>query len=335
MNPAIDRVLRECGVRPTLFDVGASGAPPDVWNDLAPHSVYVGFDPDRRELHEVKDGTYAKATIVNQAVTADPAAAEVHFYLTRSPYCSSTLPPDVPALSNYIFEGLFHVEREATVPATTLNDVLKRLGMDSIDWLKVDSQGTDLSLFNSIDEPVRSRTLAVDVEPGLIDAYAGEDMFTDAHRSLTEQGFWLSDLTVKGTVRLRAAGVEGLRRAVGGPAAEDARAWYNHLERSLKRTPCWCEARYLRRPGWLADHQLGEREHVLLWVFALVDGQAGFAWDVAQDYEARFGAGPVAGMLRDEALAAVKASCYPPQVDLMRRAWRRVLAAWRALRGEA
>jgi hypothetical protein len=330
MNPAIDRVLRESGVRPTLFDVGASGAPPGVWKDIAAHSVYVGFDPDRRELHEVKGGTYFKATVVNQAVTADPAAAEVRFHLTKSPYCSSTLPPDVPALSNYIFEGLFHVEREASVPATTLNAVLKRLGLGGIDWLKVDTQGTDLSLFNSIDEPVRTRTLAVDVEPGLIDAYVGEDLFIDAHRSLTKQGFWLSDLNVQGTVRLRAASVEGLRRAVGGRAAQDAQAGYALLEYSLKRTPCWCEARYLRTPEWLASHGLGEREYVLLWVFALVDGQAGFAWDVAQDYESRFGAGPVAATLRDEALAAVKRSCRPRPGLWARRLWGRAV---RALRG--
>jgi Methyltransferase FkbM domain len=329
MKNGIDRVLRACCVRPTLFDVGASGVTPGDWKDIASHSIYVGFDPDRRELHEVKDGTYFKATIVNQAVTADPAATEVHFHLTRSPYCSSTLPPDLPALSNYIFEGLFHIERETSVPATTLDAVLRRLGLDSIDWLKVDSQGTDLSLFNSITEPVRNRILAVDVEPGLIDAYAGEDLFIDAHRSLTKQGFWLSDLAVKGTVRLRAASVEGLRQAVGGRAAEDASSGFALLERSLKRSPCWCEARYLRTLEWLAHHNLGEREYVLLWVFALVDGQAGFAWDVARDYAARFGVGQVSGMLRDEALAVVMASCQPARVSSLRGALGRVLRALR------
>jgi hypothetical protein len=35
-------------------------------------------------------------------------AAEVPCYLTRSPDCSRTPPPDVPALADYIFEGKFH-----------------------------------------------------------------------------------------------------------------------------------------------------------------------------------------------------------------------------------
>ena len=40
----------------------------------------------------------------------------------------------------------FVVEREADVPATTLDAVLDRLGLPGIDWLKTDSQGIDLRL---------------------------------------------------------------------------------------------------------------------------------------------------------------------------------------------
>ena len=61
---------------------------------------------------------------------------------------------------------------------------MDRLSLSGIDWLKTDSQGTDLRIFNSLRPEVRSRVLAIDIEPGLIDAYVGEDLFVDAHKEL-------------------------------------------------------------------------------------------------------------------------------------------------------
>src|SRR5437016_11393833 len=121
MTTAIDRLLVELDIHPVLIDIGASGAPPDIWDLIAPHSTYVGFDPDLREMHEISDGRFQRAVIVNEAVSAEEVR-EVLFYLTKSPYCSSTLPPDTGALSDYIFSDLFAVEKETTVRATTLNE---------------------------------------------------------------------------------------------------------------------------------------------------------------------------------------------------------------------
>ena len=62
-----------------------------------------------------------------EAIVADPLRTEAHFYLTRSPYCSSTLLPDETALADYLFADQFVVEGQATVRATTLEAVLARL----------------------------------------------------------------------------------------------------------------------------------------------------------------------------------------------------------------
>lgn len=299
MNREIDKVLTTFSIQPVLVDIGASGAPPKVWEPIARHSIYVGFDPDRRELHDVAEGQYARSIIINEAVTSASNQNQVHFYLTQSPYCSSTLPPDTAALANYLFSDLFVVESEVFVPASPLNAVIDRLGLQGVDWFKTDSQGTDLRLFQSLKDNLRERVLAIDIEPGLIDAYRGEDLFVDAHRELLRQGFWLSSMDVKGTVRMKRTTLQAMSNHY--PKLKDS-----HIYQSVRPSPGWCEARYLRTLESLAERNAEVRDYVLLWVFALIDRQPGFALDLALEYNRVFGNDDVFLLLWETPLRQVR-----------------------------
>ena len=289
----ISELLLRSELHPVLVDIGSSGGPPDVWHKIAPHSIYVGFDPGQEQTRELVQGRFYKTIIINEAVTSGQGTDQALFYFTRSPSCSSTLRPDAESLSHYLFSDLFVVEREGTVPITSLNSVLERFSVSRVDWFKTDSQGTDLRLFNSLREEVRNRVLAVDMEPGLINAYVGEDLFVDVHREITQQGFWLSNLEVYGAVRLRRATCE----ALGGFARDGS---YGLLEKTLKKSPAWCEARYLRTNESLARGDFGKPDYVLLWIFALLDNQVGFAADLTVEYQRRFGKDAVLETMRQE-----------------------------------
>ena len=298
LNREIDKILTTFKIQPVLVDIGASGAPPKVWEPIARHAIYVGFDPDRRELHDVPEEQYARSIIVNEAVTSAPDQGEAHFYLTHSPFCSSTLPPDTESLANYLFSDLFVVEREASVPASTLSAVINRLSLPGIDWFKTDSQGTDLRLFQSLTDDLRSRVLAVDIEPGLIDAYQGEDLFVDAHRELLRQGFWLSSLDVKGSVRMKRTTLQSM--ASHHPELKDTRVY-----QAVRPSPGWCEARYLRTLESLRERTADARDYALLWVFAMIERQWGYALDIARAYEEQFGQDTVSSQLHDSPLKQI------------------------------
>jgi len=295
----IQALLTRHDIHPVLVDIGASAGTPAIWNDLATHAIYIGFDPDQRDLQELSDGHYYKGTIVNKAVTSTPGQDQATFYFTNSPYCSSTLPPDNAALSNYLFANLFEVTSQGNVPTTTLDDVVAQLNLPCIDWFKTDSQGTDLRLFTSLNESTRSRVLAIDIEPGLIDAYQGEDLFVTAHSDLIQQGFWLSDMNVCGTQRIHQATLRKL-------LTDKAGITYGMLQQNIRKSPGWCEARYLRTLDWLKQHNLSQREYVLLWVFALVDNQIGYALDVALAYEQVFGKDTTAETMQQEVTSLIQ-----------------------------
>src|SRR3989442_9699522 len=188
LSAAFELLLSKLDRRPVLIDIGAAVAPPEVWQPIAPHSVYVGFDPDLREMQARAEHPYHQAVIVNEAVTGDAGRSPAHFYFAKSPTCSSTLKPDAASLGEYLFADLFVVEREAGVRATTLDAVLDRLALPGVDWLKTDSQGTDLRLFESLKPDRRARVLPPGPEPRPVDADVGGDPFLDAHQQPPKRG---------------------------------------------------------------------------------------------------------------------------------------------------
>lgn len=266
---------------PVLVDVGASGRPPEIWQPIASRATYVGFDPDLREIRREARAGYAQSIMINQAVTPWEDQEQVTFHLTRSPFCSSTLEPDHQALSAYHFWPMFQVQNTCSTKATTLTKVMAQLQLAQIDWLKVDTQGTDLRILRSLPDALRCRLLAIDIEPGLINAYVGEDMFTQTHESLVHQGFFLSNMQVKGSIRISRSAAETLQKF-------DASVTADFLDRTNRSSPGWCEARYLRTVAWLAQQGLSRRQWVWLWAFACLDAQWAYAAEVGVEFSRRF-----------------------------------------------
>jgi hypothetical protein len=327
------RVLERQGLRPVLLDLGASGAPPDAWSKLAKACVYVGFDPDHREFSKSQSSLFHDSTIMDRAVTATPQATAT-FHLTRSPYCSSTLQPDAQSLAHYLFAGLFQVERSVTVSATTLNEALAALKIDHIDWFKADTQGTDLRLFRSLSSGIRSKVLAVDVEPGLVDAYKGEDLFAPAHTALLGEGFWMAGCNVLGTARIHAHTLEHL-------LTQHPKLNPDWVARASSMAPCWVEARYLRTVGHLLDSGAGVAELVKLWAFSVSLGHLGFGLDVAEAYASIAGRDALYHVLWNTCVQGIRGAPRTPaervRAALPSSAWslaRRIKAGWFKARGE-
>src|SRR5678816_4186934 len=141
MKRCFDTLLAQVGNAPILVDIGASGKLPPGWDAIKEHSVYVGFDPDSREMREVAGTAFKRKIIVNKAVHPDTNARKISFNLTKSPFCSSVLGVDYKETRNWYFQDLFTLVSVAEVPCTTLEAALRSADVDHCDWLKIDAQG--------------------------------------------------------------------------------------------------------------------------------------------------------------------------------------------------
>jgi len=269
----VDRVLslpEFAAEPPVLLEIGASGGTHAAWKPLARFSIGIAFDPDSRQMQVVHDESagYRRLHVFPAAAVADDATS-ADFHLTRSPYCSSLLRPDAAALGDWEFARLFDVERTARVPCVSLVKALQEAGVTRVDWFKTDSQGIDLRLFQSLGDDIRRRVLAVEFEPGIIDAYEGEDKMSSVLAAMDRAEFWLSDLRLRGTLRMSPDDAARL----GGRES-------TRLSAVLPTAPGWGEMTYLNT--FRGGGPFLKRDWLLGWVIACMHEQFGFALDLCR-----------------------------------------------------
>ena len=112
---------------------------------------------------------------------------------------------------------------------------------------------------------IRKKILVADFEPGIIDAYEGEDKLHHLMAYMDKEPFWVSSMEIKGAKRILSSDLQG-----------DAK---KQIISNQKISPCWCEISYIND---MKSSNLGFRENLLAWVFATILEQHGFALGIAR-----------------------------------------------------
>jgi hypothetical protein len=254
-----------------LVDVGGAGGVPFHWRWIARHSHCVSFEADERDRESIERAAryWRELTLVSGVVTAS-GEEQIPFYLTRSPHCSSTLEPNAESLSKWEFGRLFEVQEVVSLRSVALDDALTLAGVDYVDWFKTDSQGTDLRLWDSLAERRRMGVTVAQFEPGILNAYRGEDKLHQVLERMGTSEWFLARLEVRGSRRIDEGQISGLGRA----RRRLARA-------TLERTPGWAEAWFLRDYDEIGGVP-STRSLLAAWIAGSLLGQHGYAWAMAQ-----------------------------------------------------
>lgn len=266
---------------PVLLDIGASEGINPMWESIAKFSVCIAFDADSRDFeYIVKDESHFKKLYSFSKIVVDKHEGDSSkrtFYLTQSPYCSSLLHPDNASVAKYHFSELFNVVEEAKIDTITLNEVLEKTGVPKIDWFKSDTQGTDLRLFTSVSKTVQENVLILELEPGFIDAYKGEDkIFNTLHALETLKQFFLIHFTVKGPYRLSAKDFDSLFPSAFAKTL---------AHQSIKPVPGWAEMIYMNE---LNQQTVSTRDYILCWLFATLQDRHDVAFTYAKRAAERY-----------------------------------------------
>ena len=185
------RFLKDREITLILADIGASGEPWEGFESLMPVSDVLRFDPDLRAIQSVSTHDGRRCVTINKAVVDDPRTS-VDFFLTKSPFCSSTLAPDFERIRDYSYEDLFTVVGVSSLPAVTLEDAARLAGFPRIDWLKIDTQGTEFRILKSLPPALLNLLLVCDVEASLYAHYIGSDTLPEIHNLLRHEEFWVA-----------------------------------------------------------------------------------------------------------------------------------------------
>jgi len=265
VHAQFDAIYRE---RPLILaDVGARGGLKKNWQVARPHLRVLGFEPDVQEYtrlvtqHPQQPGGDA---VFNVALHSQ--AGTITLNVARDAGLSSIFEPNVDFLRAFPDADRFDILDRRAVATDTLDHVLAAHGITSLDFIKVDTQGSELGVLEGASQSLETAVLGVEAEIEFAPIYKNQPLFADVDRYLRGLGFQLFDLRPCYWKR------EGGRTA-GGPYGQII--WGDALY--LKSIPALRQLLDALSPG--------ERKAKLLKAIsvALLYGYADYALEMAHD----------------------------------------------------
>ena len=116
--------------------------------------------------------------------------------MTRNPGCSSLLPPN-PALCGQFksCSSDLEVVGKKEVDTVSLDSFLPKSGITTIDFLHLDTQGTELDILQGAQAFLSNSIVGVKCEVEFAPLYEGQVLFGDVDAFLRQRGFVLFDLS--------------------------------------------------------------------------------------------------------------------------------------------
>lgn len=208
-DPRFDDLYRRHPL--TLADIGARGGLKKNWLAVRRHLRVLGFEPDKREFDQLVSLSRAEGhsdRFFDVALHNRSGSFALH--VARERGLSSIFEPDREFLDSFPCADRFDIVDRAVVEADTLDNVLEAHRVHDLDFIKADTQGSELLVLEGASRALAASVVGVEVELEFTPIYRSQPVFSDVDPFLRGLGFFLFDL--RPCYWKRAAG-----RALGGP----------------------------------------------------------------------------------------------------------------------
>ncbi|MFN2607041.1 MAG: FkbM family methyltransferase [Acidimicrobiales bacterium] len=184
------RLAQFLGEPLVVVDVGCRWGFADHWHRLGDRCLTIGFDPDREECERLA-AFYADSPsvrLVPEGLGREAGTATL--YMTKSPGGYSLMPTVTDVVERHPALDGGRVVGTATVEVTTLDEWCAAEGVERVDVIKIDTQGSELGILQGADR-VLDTVRAVEVEVEFNELYEGVPLFSEIDRFLRTKGFVL------------------------------------------------------------------------------------------------------------------------------------------------
>jgi FkbM family methyltransferase len=234
LDPRFDDVYR---LHPlVLVDAGARGGLKTNWAAARRHLRTIGFEPDRDEYARLAAARESAQHLICD-VALHNRCTPIELHVARDRGLTSLFEPNREFLDAFPQADRFDIVDRRTVDADALDNQLEARGITDVDFLKVDTQGSELFVLQGAARSLSSCISGVEVEVEFSQIYRGQPLFADVDAYLREKGFILFDL--RPCYWKRAGG-----HRLGGPYGQII--WADALY--LKAFPALCDATQSMEP---------------------------------------------------------------------------------------
>jgi len=181
-----------------VIDVGARNGPTETRSIDALAATYC-FEPNPAEFAKlagigVSKGGPGSLQVYPTAVTAQ--GGETTLNIVRRPGGSSTLIPNRAVLEHFAADNwsqISEIVERVAVPAVRMAEFMQQAGLSHIDFLKLDTQGNELDILQSLDGFIDTVSV-VKVEVEFLQLYEGQPLYHHVAAFMHKHGFELIDI---------------------------------------------------------------------------------------------------------------------------------------------
>ena len=174
-----------------IVDIGASGGIHTRWKNLTPSFKCILFEPERREYNILKENNASNLIVLNSALS--DSNKKVEFHLCKKQEVSSIFPPNFDFLNKFPNTERFEAQKNISLNADTLNNQLIKIGINEVDFIKIDTQGYELPILQGSFDYLDS-TIGMEIEVEFVEMYKGQPLFDEVNGFVKSKGFSLVDL---------------------------------------------------------------------------------------------------------------------------------------------
>jgi len=175
-----------------VIDAGGRYGMHPSWQAFGGDLHYFAFEPDAAEAERLQGQSREGFEVVPRALGRRPEERDLR--LTRHRGCSSFLEvdPESDWFGRYR-PGEGQLETTVRVAVESVDGFAAARGLRA-DFLKVDTEGTELDVLEGAERQLADHVMAVRVNVNFQPAYKGQALFCDVHGYLEARGFFLLNL---------------------------------------------------------------------------------------------------------------------------------------------
>ncbi len=204
-----------------IYDAGAAGTVYDPFQGLeSGHVALFGFEPVEQSYRELARRYADRANVQLFQVALDNQAGQATFYLVSK----------APTMSSLMRRDLQSDAEPFSVECKTIDDIVQHDGLSPPDFLKLDTEGSELRILTGGQQTLTKQVLGVYCEVGFWMRPEAGAQFWQIDAFLGENGFILFDLQLS---RSSAHAIGGKKTRVNSGNALYLRDFYAYYDAHL------------------------------------------------------------------------------------------------------
>ena len=174
-----------------VADVGAAGGIDSRWSFLKSNLFEILFEPDPESFLELEKTKKENSIAFNSALS--DMKKEVILNICQWRQVSSIYEPNFDFIKNFPQPERFKVIERIKMEADSLSNLLNSAGIKDLDFLKIDTQGSELEILTGAGQYLES-VIGIEVEVEFVELYKDQPLFDEVHEFITSHGLSLIDI---------------------------------------------------------------------------------------------------------------------------------------------